>query len=60
MGPGRDVVGELERAIRARGLKFLVTMHHAETWWFYPHCKKGHDTADPRFEGLYGEAHDGA
>ena len=28
-GPGRDIVGEMEQAIRARGLKFLTTFHHA-------------------------------
>lgn len=28
-GPRRDVVGEMERAIRARGLKFICTFHHA-------------------------------
>lgn len=28
-GPERDISGELERAIRARGLKFLATFHHA-------------------------------
>ena len=39
MGPKRDVVGELEQAIRRQGLKFLVALHHAENWWFYPHWK---------------------
>ncbi len=57
LGPRRDVVGELEQAIRRRGLKFLVALHHAENWWFYPHWKKAYDTADPRYASLYGEAH---
>jgi alpha-L-fucosidase len=28
-GPERDIVGEMEQAIRVRGLKFLTTFHHA-------------------------------
>jgi len=35
MGPHRDVVGELERATRARGLHFGVSSHTAEHWWWY-------------------------
>jgi len=58
LGPRRDVVGLLEKAIRRQGLKYLVALHHAENWWFYPHWKKQYDTADPAYAGLYGEAHD--
>jgi alpha-L-fucosidase len=57
LGPRRDVVGELEKAIRRQGLKFLVALHHAENWWFYPHWKKNYDTADPQYASLYGEPH---
>jgi alpha-L-fucosidase len=57
MGPERDVVGELEKAIRKRGMKFMVAFHHAENWWFFPHIT-GFDTSDPRYSGLYGKVHD--
>jgi len=35
MGPHRDVVGELAKATRARGLHFGVSSHVAEHWWWY-------------------------
>ena len=57
MGPERDVVGELEKAIRKQGMRFMVAFHHAANWWYYPHWKKEFDTADPRFSGLYGPVH---
>ncbi len=57
MGPRRDVVGLLEKAIRSQGLRFLTAFHHAENWWFYPHWVKEYDTADPFYAGLYGEPH---
>ncbi len=57
MGPKRDVVGELERAVRRAGLRFMVALHHAENWWYYPHWRHEFDTSDPRYAGLYGELH---
>ena len=35
MGPKRDVVAALEKAVRARGLRFGVSSHRAEHWWWY-------------------------
>jgi alpha-L-fucosidase len=58
MGPKRDVTGELAKAIREQGMRFMVAMHHAENWWFFPHWDKRFDTADPRYSGLYGPIHD--
>jgi alpha-L-fucosidase len=57
MGPKRDIVGLLEKAYRARGMKYMVAMHHAEHWWFFPHWLKDADVADPRFTDFYGEPH---
>lgn len=57
MGPQRDVVGELAQAIRKQGLRFMVALHHAENWWFYPHWIEAYDTSDPAYVGLYGPLH---
>jgi alpha-L-fucosidase len=57
MGPKRDVVGELSRAIKARGMKFLTAFHHAEHWFYFPTWDKTYDAGDPRYAGLYGESH---
>jgi len=57
LGPKRDVVGELEKAIRRQKMRFMVALHHAENWWFYPHWRTEFDTSDPRYAGLYGPLH---
>jgi alpha-L-fucosidase len=57
MGPCRDVVAELGRAVRGRGLKFGVSSHRAFNWRYYMHSDE-FDTADPRYAGLYGPAHE--
>jgi alpha-L-fucosidase len=47
LGPGRDIVGGWERAVRAAGLRFGVSSHasHAWHWW---QTAYGYDTAGPR------------
>jgi len=58
MGPKRNVVAELEKAIRKQDMKFMVALHHFENWFFYPHWNKQYDVADPAFADLYGKMHD--
>lgn len=55
MGPQRDIVGELAQAIRARGLKYITTFHHGFAWRYYE-TGLACDTADPKYEQLYGGA----
>jgi len=55
-GPNIDVVAEMERATRARGLKFLATFHHQWHWGWYPTFKDASeaDAGDPAYAELYG------
>jgi alpha-L-fucosidase len=57
MGPKRDVLGELAKAARERGLHFTLSSHRAEHWWWY-HLGRTYDSDvnDPRYDGLYGPA----
>lgn len=53
---GIDVVGDLEKAIRARDMKFVMTFHHAFSWWFFTEAHK-YDGSDPSTWDLYGRPH---
>ncbi len=58
MGPKRDVVGELEKAIKAKGMKYVTAFHHAANWFFFPTWDKSTDASRPENQGLYGPIHD--
>jgi len=58
MGPKRDIVGELEKAIKARDMKFVTAFHHAANWFFFPVWDKTKDCSNPEYSGLYGFIHD--
>ena len=53
MGPRRDVVAELEKAVRNEGMRFGVSSHRAFNWAYYGR-RKEFDTVDPKNFGLYG------
>lgn len=53
-GPRRDLVGDLEKAIRGRGLKFVTSFHHERTRGWYPRVAGWPTTtADPQLQLLY-------
>ncbi len=57
MGPQRDIVGELARAVKKRGMKFICSFHHAFKWKYYEPSftpDKRYDTQDPKYAGIDG------
>jgi alpha-L-fucosidase len=58
MGPKRDVVGELEKAIKAKNMKYVTAFHHAASWFFFPTWDKTKDASNPAYSGLYGPVHE--
>ena len=58
MGPKRDIVGELETAIKAKDMKFVTAFHHAASWSFFPVWDDRYDCSNPEYSGLYGPIHE--
>jgi alpha-L-fucosidase len=54
MGPKRDVVGELSKAIRERDMKFVATFHHQWKYSWYSTWDETTDASNPEYEDLYG------
>ena len=54
MGPKRDIVGEMEKAVRKTDMKFITTFHHHWLWSWYSTWDKTTDASNPEFEDLYG------
>ena len=58
MGPKRDTLGELAKALRAEGLHFGLSSHRAEHNFFYDGGRAiRSDVNDPKYASLYGPAH---
>lgn len=51
-GPKRDIIGELEQAVRARGMKYGVSYHRARHWWFFFRNKGEYDVSTAKYAGL--------
>ena len=57
MGPKRDVIGELSRAVRDRSMVFGVSWHRAELWWFLNGGMTfDSDVRSGKYASLYGPA----
>jgi len=60
MGPHRDVIGELGKAVRAEGLHFGVSSHRVEHDFFLGVGRKiQSDVNDPQYAAFYGPAQTG-
>ena len=60
MGPKRDLIGELAKAVRAEGLHFGASSHRAEHYFFMNGGREfDSDVKDPQYAAFYGPAHAG-
>jgi len=60
MGPHRDVIGDLAKAVRAQGLRFGVSSHRVEHDFFMGVGRKiPSDVNDPQYAAFYGPAQPG-
>ena len=60
MGPHRDVIGDLAKAVRAQGLHFGVSSHRVEHDFFMGVGRKiPSDVNDPHYAAFYGPAQPG-
>ena len=53
MGPKRDVVGEMAKAVRQRGMKFFLSLHH-ENNYYYVKVKPTWAANNPKYRKMYG------
>lgn len=53
MGPKRDIIGELGKSIKDRGLKFITSLHH-ENNYTYVTLKPEWSANDPKYAKMYG------
>ncbi len=54
MGPKRDIMGELEKEIRKRDMKFIATFHRHWLLAWFPTWDETTDASNPEYAGLYG------
>jgi alpha-L-fucosidase len=58
MGPHRDLVGDLAKAVRAEGLHLGASSHRVEHNFFFDHGRTfSSDVNDPHYAAFYGPAH---
>jgi alpha-L-fucosidase len=57
MGPKRDIIGELAKTVREKGMVFGLSSHRAEHWWFYGEGMTfDSDVREGKWNSLYGPA----
>ncbi len=55
MGPKRDIIGELSKAIKTKGLYFGLSSHRAENAWFFSYGMENPSDVNDSSIAMYGE-----